>query len=106
MIYNIDENIPLSVIVLKNNGTPQDGETVEVFIYDDDTPVLVIDAALMIEDLVGYYRYNFVHGKTVNTNYTWYAVDAGKFVGGGKFRVTTNKQEIINNIDSNEGTIA
>jgi hypothetical protein len=103
MNYNIDENVPLSVTILKNNGTPDTGKTVLIYIIDDDNAATVINGGAMTEDILGYYRYSFTHGQTVNKTYSWYALETGTFVGGGKFRVTTDKQDLTNTIDFSDG---
>ena len=106
MIYQIGEIINFLQLTLGNDGLPANGEILDISIYNMDTGAKLVDQSAMTESPIGVHRYSWNSGITVNTSLLYYIKnDKGDVFSSKSFRVVTNKQDLISEIQSTRDAI-
>lgn len=109
MIFQIGENIPFTVVLLKNNGTRDTGKSPDVTLVSNDTGAEILTDQIMTETILntsGIYRYLWTNTLTVNTTLTYFIKNAGTVVSSGTIRVVNVLEQIMNNIDTGESSLS
>ena len=97
MTYQIGENIPFSVILLRSNGNPKTGKNCELTVFDDTTGLKVLDEQAMTEDQPGYYRYTLDTSLMLTSKtLTFYCFESGanKVRNSGTIRLVKVRDDI------------
>jgi hypothetical protein len=95
MIYQSTETtIPISVIILKNNGTPDTGKNPTITLFNETLGTRILNDVIVPEDAFGLYTYEWTHGLTINSDLIYFIKDGTDVIDSGKFRIVTVQQEI------------
>lgn len=106
MIYeNTEPSIPISVILLKANESPDTRQSPRLFLFNENTGARILNNVLVPEISNGLYTYSWTHGISTNTSIIYYIVEGSSVASSGKFRIVTTKQDIQNLITTSKNEL-